>query len=93
MRLLFYCILDFLCSLAICAFFDPFVLILVPFLLIFGFYWTKFNLKCLRELYRIEGIVRSPILNLTNEAIPGSKSRCTSLLLYGTKVLSSIQPK
>ena len=33
---------------------------------------AKFNIKCLRELYRIEGIVRSPILNLTNEAIPGS---------------------
>ena len=72
MRLLLYCILDFVCSIAICAFFEPYVLILVPILLIFGFFWTKFNLKCLRELYRIEGIVRSPILNLTNEAIPGS---------------------
>jgi hypothetical protein len=65
-------IIDFISSLIICSIFEPYVLLLVPLLIYMGYAWAKFNIKCSRELYRIEGIVRSPILNLTNEAIPGS---------------------
>ena len=72
MNNMFASIIDFFSSLVICAFFEPYVLILAPILIYIGYRWALFNIKCSRELYRIEGIVRSPILNLTNEAIPGS---------------------
>ena len=65
-------IIDFFTSLIICSIFETYSLILVPFLIFIGFSWAKFNIKCSRNLYRIEGIARSPILNIINEAIPGN---------------------
>jgi len=65
-------IINFISSLIICSYFEPYCLIFCPILVIIGFIWTKYTIKCMRELYRIEGIVRTPILNITNETIPGT---------------------
>ena len=66
------CIINFISSLILCSYFQPYCLIFCPFLALFGYIWSKYTIKCMRELYRIEGITRSPILNITNEVIPGS---------------------
>ena len=65
-------IINFISSLIICSYYEPYCLIFCPILVIIGYFWTKYTIKCMRELYRIEGNVRSPILNITNETIPGT---------------------
>ena len=56
----------------ICGIFQPYCLILIPFILLFGNLVMNFYLNCSKELSRIEGMVRSPMLNCINETISGS---------------------
>ena len=65
-------ILSFTLSVSLCSYYQPYCLFLCPILFYLGQKWTQFNSKCFRELYRIEGIVRAPLLNIINEAIPGT---------------------
>jgi len=64
-------IFGFIGGVFICSFFEIHTLLLIPFLIIIGFYLYSFYLKTSRELTRIEGISRSPLLNVISEAIPG----------------------
>ncbi len=63
MRIMLSAIINFISSLVICSIFETYILLLVPILIYIGYIWEKINIKCSRELYRIEDIVRSPILN------------------------------
>ena len=65
-------LISFISAVSLCSYYEPYCLILCPILFYLGSLWTKFNVKCFREIYRIEGIVRGPILNIINETIPGT---------------------
>ena len=65
-------LISFVSAFILCTYYEPYVLILCPILFYLGSLWAKFNVKCFRELYRIDGIVNSPILNTINETIPGT---------------------
>ena len=47
-------------------------LVFLPILLIFGLWSSRFYVNCSRELSRLEGITRSPVVNLISETIPGT---------------------
>ena len=65
-------IFNILSSVLLCSYYEPYCLFLCPILFYSGYRWAKFNNKCFRELYRIDGIVRAPLLNIINETIPGT---------------------
>ena len=56
----------------ICSLYQPLCLILVPILTFIGAKIALFYVNCSREITRLEGILRSPMMNLLNEAIPGT---------------------
>ena len=62
----------FIGAIIICSFVEPFCLIFLPILMIFGLIITRFFINCSRELSRLDGIIRSPIVNLLAETIPGA---------------------
>ena len=64
-------IVNFLGEIIICSIFQWYSLIFLPILLIFGLITMQFYLNCSRELSRLEGIVRSPVINSLNETISG----------------------
>ena len=59
-------------QIAVCGIYQPYCLILVPFIVIFGLLVMRYYLNCSRELSRLEGISRSPILNAVNETVAGA---------------------
>jgi ABC-type multidrug transport system fused ATPase/permease subunit len=65
------CFLASVGSFVLCAIYDPYSILYMPFILIIGFFVTKFYLVGSRPLTRLEAISRSPILNTINETIPG----------------------
>ena len=65
-------IICFISSVLLCSYYEPYCLFLCSFLFYAGYRWAKFNNKCFRELYRIDGIIRAPLLNIINETIPGT---------------------
>jgi ABC-type multidrug transport system fused ATPase/permease subunit len=56
----------------ICSIIEPFCLINIPILFLGGMMILKFYLSGRRDLTRIEGIIRSPLLNLITETLPGT---------------------
>ena len=56
----------------ICSLYQPLCLVLVPILTFIGAKIALFYVNCSREITRLEGILRSPMMNLLNEAIPGT---------------------
>ena len=56
----------------VCAIFQPYCLILVPFIIILGLYTMRYYLNCSREISRLESISRSPMLNSVNETVSGA---------------------
>jgi len=66
------CLIGFVSALLICSIYQPYCLIFLPILSIVGYKISSFYVVCSREIHRIEGIVRSPVLNLMNETIPGA---------------------
>ncbi len=64
-------IVNFLGEIIICSIFQWYSLIFLPILLVFGLITMQFYLNCSRELSRLEGIVRSPVINSLNETISG----------------------
>jgi len=65
-------LISFISAVSLCSYYEPYCLVLCPILFYLGALWTRFNVKCFRELFRIESIVRGPILNIINETIPGT---------------------
>ena len=65
------CFLASVGSFVLCAIYDPYSILYMPFILTLGFLVTRFYLKGSRPLTRLEAISRSPILNTINETIPG----------------------
>ena len=68
------CFLKCVSSFILCAYYDMYSLIYMPFIFIFGYMMTKFFLKGSRPLTRIEAISRSPIINTLSETLPGFAS-------------------
>ena len=68
------CFLRCISSFILCAYYDIFSLLYMPFIFIFGFLMTKFFLKGSRPLTRLEAISRSPIINTLSETLPGFAS-------------------
>ena len=56
----------------VCAIFQPYCLILVPFIIILGLFTMRYYLNCSREISRLESISRSPMLNSVNETVAGA---------------------
>ena len=65
------CFLSAIGSFVLCAIYDPYSILYMPIILVFGFFITRFYLIGSRPLTRLEAISRSPILNTINETIPG----------------------
>ena len=64
----------FVYGIAMCSVYQPFCLILIPMLGIIGVLLSKFYFNCSRDLVRLEGIARSPVLNIVNETCLGSNT-------------------
>ena len=61
------CFLRCISSFILCAIYDIYSLIYMPFIFVFGYMVTRFFLKGSRPLTRIEAVSRSPILNTLSE--------------------------
>ena len=59
-------------QIVVCAIFQPYCLILVPFIIVLGLLTMRYYLNCSREIARIESISRSPMLNSVNETVFGA---------------------
>ena len=59
-------------AISICAIYQPLCLLYIPVLGVIGYKVALFYVKCSREIQRMESISRSPVLNVVNEAIPGT---------------------
>jgi ATP-binding cassette subfamily C (CFTR/MRP) protein 1 len=70
--MLFSTFFSFLGSIIICSIIEPYSLIFLPFLFFFGYLITRFYNSANRDLSRLDGVTRSPIINLLAEAIPGA---------------------
>ena len=68
------CLLRCISSFILCAIYDIYSLLYMPFIFIFGYIITKFFLRGSRPLTRIEAVSRSPILNTLSETLPGFAS-------------------
>ena len=68
------CFLRCISSFILCAIYDIYSLIYMPFIFVFGYMITRFFLKGSRPLTRIEAVSRSPILNTLSETLPGFAS-------------------
>ena len=64
----------FVYGIVMCSVYQPFCLILIPMLGIIGVLLSKFYFNCSRDLVRLEGIARSPVLNIVNETCLGSNT-------------------
>lgn len=65
---------SFAYGIIMCSFYQPFCLALLPMLGLTGAILANFYLNCSRDLVRLEGIARSPVLNTVNETCLGSNT-------------------
>ena len=68
------CLLRCISSFILCAYYDIYSLLYMPFIFFFGYIMTKFFLRGSRPLTRLEAISRSPIINTLSETLPGFAS-------------------
>ena len=87
----FSCIVSFISSFIICTIYQPYSILFLPFMGIIGYKISRFYSNCSREMFRLEGIVRSPTLNLLNETIPGTTT--IRAFQYQKKYLQMFQEK
>ena len=59
-------------QIVVCAIFQPYCLVLVPFIVVIGLFTMRYYLNCSREISRLESISRSPMLNSVNETVFGA---------------------
>jgi ATP-binding cassette, subfamily C (CFTR/MRP), member 1 len=62
----------FVGCIVICSLIEPKCLIFLPFLFLIGWMITRYYISATRDLTRLDGTLRSPIINLLAETIPGS---------------------
>ncbi len=65
------CFFGFVGSLVVCAIYQIWSLVIMPIMLIIGILIVRYYLSASRDLTRMEGISRSPILNTLSEILPG----------------------
>ena len=63
---------NFIGALVICSIYQIWSLLILPIMLIIGFFIVRYYISASRDLTRMEGIARSPILNTINEVLPGT---------------------
>ena len=68
------CLLRCISSFILCAIYDIYSLVYMPFIFIFGYIMTRFFLRGSRPLTRLEAISRSPVINTLSETLPGFAS-------------------
>jgi ATP-binding cassette, subfamily C (CFTR/MRP), member 1 len=68
------CFFSAIGAIVICSIYEPISLVFVPIFGIFGYLLTSFYLRGSRDLSRLEGVSRSPLLNTLSETIAGSIS-------------------
>lgn len=66
------CFFSVIGAIVICSIYQPISLVFVPFFGIFGYLLSNYYLKGGRDLSRLDGISRSPLLNTISETISGS---------------------
>lgn len=66
------CLTSFITAIVVCSIYQPYCLLFLPILAIIGYKLAIFYVNCSREISRLEGINRTPVLNLLNETIPGT---------------------
>jgi len=71
---LFVCFFSCIGALVICGIYEIYTLTFIPVLFIFCFILYRYYVKTSRDLQRLEGISRSPLLNIISEVIPGAIS-------------------
>lgn len=59
-------------AISICSYMNIWCLIFLPFILIVGLLISKYYMSCSRDLSRLDGIIRTPIINLLSATIPGA---------------------
>ena len=59
-------------SIVICSIFFPWCLLALPIVFFFGFLSLRFYIYASRDLSRLDGITRSPILNTLGETVQGA---------------------
>ena len=59
-------------SIVICAIFMPWCILVLPVVCLFGILTLRFYIASSRDLSRLDGITRSPILNVLSETINGA---------------------
>ena len=62
----------FIYGIVMCSVYQPLCLVLIPMLGLIGIMLSRFYFNCSRDLVRLEGIARSPMLNMVNETCLGS---------------------
>jgi len=62
----------FLGAISICSYMNIWSLVFLPFILIVGLLISKYYMNCSRDLSRLDGIIRTPIINLLSATIPGA---------------------
>jgi ABC-type multidrug transport system fused ATPase/permease subunit len=67
----FFC---FLGAIGICSYMNIWCLIFLPLILIVGLIISRFYMSCSRDLSRLDGIIRTPIINLLSATIPGAST-------------------
>ena len=65
------CLCTLIGAIIVCVQYNKSCLILSPLLLLIGYYLTKFYINAGRDLNRLDGISRSPILSLYSESLIG----------------------
>lgn len=61
-------------AIAICSLMNIWCLIFLPFILIVGLIISRYYMSCSRDLSRLDGIIRTPIINLLSATIPGAST-------------------
>ena len=70
--ILLRCFCQFLGSVVICSIYQIWSLTILPIMLIFGIIIIKYYISASRDLTRMEGILKTPVLNLVTEVLPGT---------------------
>lgn len=64
--------LSFLGAIIICSLVEVYCLVFLPVLFILGWFVSRYYINCSRELSRLDGTTRSPVINLISETLPGT---------------------
>ena len=66
------CLFEVLGVLFLCSYYNKYILISIPFIIVYSAIITKYYLYPSRDIKRLEGVTRSNIVNYISEMIPGA---------------------